>query len=113
MGVRGRGVTKKRSKKRKETFSVHIFKVLKQVHPEVSISSKAMSIVNSMVNDIFDKMSNEAITINTHLKKNTLTARDIQTSVRLIFPGELAKHAVSEGTKAVNKYISTMPAASP
>ena len=30
-----------------------------------------------------------------------------QTSVRLILPGELAKHAVSEGTKAVTKFTST------
>ena len=28
-------------------------------------------------------------------------------SVRLILPGELAKHAVSEGTKAVTKYSSS------
>ena len=27
-----------------------------------------------------------------------------QTAVRLILPGELAKHAVSEGTKAVTKF---------
>ncbi|CAH2021271.1 unnamed protein product [Acanthoscelides obtectus] len=29
------------------------------------------------------------------------TSREIQTAVRLLLPGELAKHAVSEGTKAV------------
>jgi hypothetical protein len=29
--------------------------------------------------------------------KNTITSREIQTAVRLILPGELAKHAVSEG----------------
>ena len=28
----------------------------------------------------------------------------LQTAVRLILPGELAKHAVSEGTKAVTKF---------
>jgi histone H2B len=27
--------------------------------------------------------------------------------VRLMLPGELAKHAVSEGTKAVTKYTSS------
>lgn len=32
---------------------------------------------------------------------------DNGTSVRLILPGELAKHAVSEGTKAVTKYSSS------
>lgn len=31
----------------------------------------------------------------------------LQTAVRLILPGELAKHAVSEGTKAVTKFTST------
>lgn len=31
---------------------------------------------------------------------------EIQTAVRLILPGELAKHAVSEGTKAVTKFTS-------
>ena len=39
-------------------------------------------------------------------KKGTLTSREIQTAVRLALPGELAKHAVSEGTKAVTKYTS-------
>ncbi len=33
--------------------------------------------------------------------------KEIQTSVRLLLPGELAKHAVSEGTKAVTKYTSS------
>ena len=40
-------------------------------------------------------------------KKSTLTSREIQTAVRLLLPGELAKHAVSEGTKAVTKYTSS------
>lgn len=32
-------------------------------------------------------------------KKSTISSREIQTSVRLILPGELSKHAISEGTK--------------
>ncbi|KAG9354722.1 hypothetical protein JZ751_001435 [Albula glossodonta] len=36
-------------------------------------------------------------------KRSTITSREIQTAVRLLLPGELAKHAVSEGTKAVTK----------
>jgi len=35
-----------------------------------------------------------------------IDSRDIQTAVRLCLPGELAKHAVSEGTKAVIKFTS-------
>uniref|UniRef100_A0A0A9CP50 His2b5 n=1 Tax=Arundo donax TaxID=35708 RepID=A0A0A9CP50_ARUDO len=40
-------------------------------------------------------------------KKPTITSREIQTSVRLVLPGELAKHAVSKGTKAVTKFTSS------
>ncbi|KAH8059833.1 hypothetical protein JL720_13762 [Aureococcus anophagefferens] len=40
-------------------------------------------------------------------KKATLSSREIQTAVRLMLPGELSKHAVSEGTKAVTKFSSS------
>ena len=40
-------------------------------------------------------------------KRLTITSREIQTAVRLLLPGELAKHAMSEGTKAVTKYTSS------
>lgn len=41
-------------------------------------------------------------------KKSTLTSREIQTGVRLLLPGELAKHAVAEGTKAVVSFFSRL-----
>ncbi|OAF66625.1 hypothetical protein A3Q56_05655 [Intoshia linei] len=99
--------TTKRRKKRKETYSIYIYKVLKQVHPDTGISSKAMSIMNSFVNDIFERCASEASRLIKYNHRNTITSREIQTSVRLILPGELAKHAVSEGTKAVTKYNSS------
>ncbi|XP_009577347.1 PREDICTED: histone H2B 8-like [Fulmarus glacialis] len=68
---------KKRRKTRKESYSIYVYKVLKQVHPDTGIS------------------------------RSTITSREIQTAVRLLLPGELAKHAVSEGTKAVTKYTSS------
>ena len=98
---------KKRHKKRKESYAVYIYKVLKQVHPDTGISSKAMSIMNSFVNDIFDRIANESAKLAQHNGKRTISSREIQTSVRLMLPGELAKHAVSEGTKAVTKYTSS------
>ncbi|XP_047495918.1 histone H2B-like [Penaeus chinensis] len=84
-----------------------ISKVLKQVHPDTGISSKAMSIMNSFVNDIFERIAAEASRLAHYNKRSTITSREIQTAVRLLLPGELAKHAVSEGTKAVTKYTSS------
>ena len=86
----------------------HLFtwQVLKQVHPDTGISSKAMSILNSFIADIFEKIAVETASLARYNKKPTVTSREIQTAVRLILPGELAKHAVSEGTKAVTKFTS-------
>ena len=47
---------KKRRGKRKESYAIYIYKVLKQVHPDTGISSKAMGIMNSFVNDIFERI---------------------------------------------------------
>ncbi|XP_057588683.1 histone H2B type 2-K1 [Hippopotamus amphibius kiboko] len=109
-GRRGRSSGDKKSKKRsrrKETYSTYIYKVLKQVHPDIGISSKAMSIMNSFVNDVFERLAGEAARLAQYSGRTTLTSREVQTAVRLLLPGELAKHAVSEGTKAVTKYTSS------
>ncbi|GMI84710.1 HISTONE H2B [Hibiscus trionum] len=98
---------KKKIKKSTETYKIYIFKVLKQVHPDIGISSKAMGIMNSFINDIFEKLAQEASRLARYNKKPTITSREIQTAVRLVLPGELAKHAVSEGTKAVTKFTSS------
>jgi histone H2B len=98
---------KKKKKKRKESYGIYIYKVLKQVHPDTGISGKAMSIMNSFVNDIFERIAAEASRLAHYNKRSTITSREIQTAVRLLLPGELAKHAVSEGTKAVTKYTSS------
>ena len=100
------GDKKTRRKKRVESYSTYIYKVLKQVHPDTGISKKGMSIMNSFINDIFGGIAGEAGKLATYNKKATLSSREIQTAVRLMLPGELAKHAVSEGTKAVTKFSS-------
>ena len=97
---------KKRKRSRKESYSVYVYKVLKQVHPDTGILSKAMGIMNS-VNDIFERIAGEASRLEHYNKRSTFTSREIQTALRLLLPGELAKHTVSEGTKAVTKYTSS------
>ena len=95
---------KLRHKKRAETFSSYIFKVLKQVHPDIGISNKAMMVMNSFVTDIFERIAQEGARLVDMNERNTLGSREVQTAVRLVLPGDLAKHAVSEGGKAVAKF---------
>ncbi|KAL9552099.1 putative histone H2B 3 [Mucor bainieri] len=89
--------SKKRKITRRETYSSYIYKVLKQVHPDTGISNKAMSILNSFVNDIFERIASEASKLAAYNKRSTISSREIQTAVRLILPG----------TKAVTKYTSS------
>ena len=97
---------KERTPSRHETFSVYIYKVLKQVHNDTGISKKSMAIMNSFINDIFERIALEASKLVRYNKKHTLSAREVQSAVKLLLPGELAKHAIIEGAKAVNKIAS-------
>ncbi len=104
---KGKDGKTKRSSKRVESYSTYIYKVLKQVHPETGISKRGMSIMNSFINDVFERIALEGGRLARYNKKSTMSSREIQTAVRLMLPGELAKHAVSEGTKAVTKFTSS------
>ena len=65
---------------RKESYSVYVYQVLKQVHPDTGILSKAMGIMNSFVNDVFEGISGEASCLVHYNKHMTITSRDIQTT---------------------------------
>ena len=108
--IRKKNNKSEKTNKKRRTISYHnyIYKVLKQVHKDIGISSKAIDSMNSFVVDLFDRITDEALKLSSYNKTKTITAREIMTSVRLVIPGELGKHGVSEGTKAVLKYrIST------
>ena len=96
---------KKTTKRRApESFKSYIFKVLKQVHPQTRISKMSIAIMNNLVVDTFDKIAVEAGRLCKMNKSMTISSRGVQSACRLVLPGELSKHAVSEGTKAMTKF---------
>nr|GEX06509.1 putative reverse transcriptase domain-containing protein [Tanacetum cinerariifolium] len=64
----------------------------------IGISSKAMGIMNSFINDIFEILAAESSKLVRYNKKNTLSSWEIHTDVILVLPGELAEHTVFEVT---------------
>jgi len=86
------------------SYGTFVYKVLRQVHPDTGISKRAMDIMDSFVNDIFERIASEAGRLAHSNKRQTITSREIQTAVRLIMTGDLASYAVSDGTKAVTRY---------
>jgi histone H2B len=89
--------------KNKEEYSMYIYKILKQIHPDCEVSSKAMSIMNSFINNISERLVKEASELASKRGSSTISSREIQIAVRHLLPDSLAKHAISEGTKAVTK----------
>ena len=63
--------------KREESFQNSIFKVLKQVHPEVGISKAAMNTMNSIILEFYRTVAKEAQAMNQKTGKRTMTAQDI------------------------------------
>ncbi len=94
-------------------FEIYIRRVLKQIHPETGISGSALSCLNNLVEITVQKIMVGVDRILLATSKKTVNARDIQDAVRLTLPGELCKHAVSEGTKAVVKYNGSKAAGMP
>ena len=91
----------------KMTYRVSIYKILKKVHPDTEISLKAMTFMNTLVNDVLDRIAKEARLL--PMRRMTITANEIQVAVRMLFTGELGKQAVRAGRNAVTKYVSSDP----
>lgn len=87
------------------SFKIYINKVLKQVHPDQGLRGDALNTVNNILRHLIEDLAGVLAKVKTSSSGKTLSSRDIQTAIRIALPGELAKHAVSEGTKAVSKYV--------
>ena len=82
------------------TFSV----LLKQVHPDQGLNKQAVLMLHQAVSFLVSRVAAVAHELVTYGKKATLSSREIYSAFEIVLPGELAKHAVSEGTKAVTKF---------
>lgn len=89
-------------------YETYLYKVLKQVHPDTGISGTAKTGLDQITVSIANRIIDVAMKLAIENGRQTITSREIQTAVRLVLPGELAKHAVSEGTKAVTKYNASL-----
>ena len=91
-------------------YSRYVNRVLKQVHPDTGMSSEALLTFCNLVRYNIRKIMHNVNTLisGERSQKKTISSRDIQVAVQITLPGELARHAVSEGTKAVTKYNSTI-----
>lgn len=104
----GSGENKKQRRRKKiPRLNIYISKVLKQVHPDKNISRKSMMIISNLLMDVQERLALEAAKVAAYSKKKTIGKREIETATKLVLRGELIKHALSEGQKAVTKFTAT------
>jgi len=88
-------------------FDAYLNRVLRLTpYSNKTLSKDARNYVNDVLNRFLDRFCYYAITMMQHGHKKTLSSRDIQSAVRLLLVDQVARHAVSEGTKAVIKFTS-------
>merc|ERR1712018_157066 len=64
--------TEESGEETEESYAIYFYKVLKQVHPDTGVSSKAMSIIYSFVNDLFERIAAEASRLAHYNKRSTI-----------------------------------------
>lgn len=87
-----------------ESYSVYITRVLKEFHPDIGITEKAMKIMDSFVHGLYEQLAVEASRVTKSLRWKSLTSREIEASVRVVLPERLAKRAMEKGNLAVATY---------
>uniref|UniRef100_A0A8C6DST8 Core Histone H2A/H2B/H3 domain-containing protein n=1 Tax=Moschus moschiferus TaxID=68415 RepID=A0A8C6DST8_MOSMO len=104
-----KAISKKKSHSGTESgyrnYSLYVNRVLKEVVPQKNISSRTMDIMNTVINDMFERISTEAYNLMCYRKRCTLKPEDIQKAVYLLLPEKLAKYAVAFGNEAVQRYV--------
>ena len=92
-------------KKAKHPFLKYIALMQKRSDSKVRISTKAAITMEGMLIDLLSSFSDIIGELNRKNKKQTMTVSDVKAAIKLkCEDGELAKHCIMEGSKAVMKY---------
>lgn len=91
-------------KRHYDNFDIYIKKVLKKVHHDTAMTKEGKAVLNSIVKQILYEVTTQAFDLMVAAKKKTLRVRDVKSSIRLLLPGELAKHCMRKGVLAVDTY---------
>jgi histone H2A len=96
-------IEKKKCKKKFRFFDVYINKALKQVSKN-EITTNAKSQLNNLLIILAKLISEKSLELVIIAKKKTLSTKELENSISLLFPGELKKVMIEEGQKSINKF---------
>ena len=103
--MKGKKHTKRSVKLRdSNSMQTYIYRVIKEIKPEFGISKSAMGLFNSILAELFDNTMQEARNLCLFHNKQTIASKEIETAIKLLYPGELGKLAVQYGRQSLQKF---------
>ena len=109
LGKRARRNLNRRARRlrgERESYGVCLRKVLKEIHPDIGITEKAMNIVDSIIYGLLEQIATEASRVAKSRNKGTLNSKEIEEGVRAVLPDRLASRAIEEGNLVLSGYLS-------
>lgn len=82
-------------------FSAFIPTILNSIDPTVELSQTFVRQLCAWMEDVVDRLMREASLLARYNTWKVVSCREAQTSVRLLFPGELAKASIAQGQLGV------------
>ena len=95
----------KKAPKPSRSFATYIQKVLKQIHPDGGMSLQSMDTVDSILRYFAKLFARDARLLALDNDTKTISSREINTAVNLLFTKELASNAAAAGQKALDNYL--------
>ena len=92
-----KSTTTQKDQEKRQDFSRFLYQVFQKVHPGVTISTSAISNMNSLINDMCERIWFEACQLTRINRTSTIGLEEIQSAVRLVFQKVLAEKAMRMG----------------
>lgn len=86
----------------KDSFSVYIYRVMKQIHPDTGMTTSGMTQLESMIAYVLHKLIQHINLLLNMSRKRTISLREVVSALLLYFPGELGKHALMQVAKSIS-----------
>lgn len=100
---------KKTGSKKGLNIETYIVKIKNEVDKGLVLQKDARESLNGIIQCLVDKYLLSVVELLYRQEKLTACARDVQTVTNILLKGQLARHAVAQGTRANTLYMSYLP----
>jgi histone H2B len=88
------------------SYKAYLRRLQAQSQPDCTISKRGLAVMESLIDDLFRRVADEAAVLTRHRRRSTMTVADVEAAVGLLLPvrdGEVRQNALTAGRKAVRR----------